>query len=86
MLNNSVKAGEEGVEIKTTRKAGGLSIPMAHGNNGCVFSFIKLIRTRNPLSTDRQWHSPRRISEKSLSMISKKTQEVSSEREQLRYI
>lgn len=36
--NNSVKAGTEGVEIKTTRKKGGQSTRTAHETSGCACS------------------------------------------------
>ena len=39
--NNSVKAGERGVEIKTTRKRAGRSTRTERETSGCVFSFTE---------------------------------------------
>lgn len=45
--NNSVKAGEQGVEIKTTRKKVVPSIPMAREISGCACLFTGLTPNRN---------------------------------------
>ena len=49
---NKIKAGTEGVEIKTTRKPAVRSTRTAREISGCVCSFMKLILSLNRRRTD----------------------------------
>jgi hypothetical protein len=46
-VSNSVKAGTDGVEIKTTRKAGGASILTARESSGCACLSTMSMLSRN---------------------------------------
>jgi len=45
---DSVRAGSDGVEIKTTRKSGGAVDTHGAGINGCVSSFMRSIARQSP--------------------------------------
>ena len=51
---NSVMSGSEGVEIKTTRKAGVQWTHMVPEASGCAFGCMALITNQNPLVIDSQ--------------------------------
>lgn len=57
--NDSVKAGTEGVEIKTTRKGGAQSIRTVRGINGWRCSSIKLTTLPSQHAKERRWLSGR---------------------------
>lgn len=64
--NNSVKAGEEGVEIKSTRKKRvARSIRTARATSGCAYSFMRPITQRSQPSIARRCASPKSIWPKS---------------------
>lgn len=49
--HDSIKAGEDGVEIKSTRKKGGAVDTLGRVNNGCVCSSMKWTQRRSRLVT-----------------------------------
>jgi hypothetical protein len=52
---NRIKAGSEGVEIKTTGKAGGALTPMAHEISGCACLSMPSIMRQNPPGIENRW-------------------------------
>jgi hypothetical protein len=50
--DNSVKAGTDGIEIKTTRKSGGAVDTHGSGSNGCVFLSTTPTLKQNPRVID----------------------------------
>jgi hypothetical protein len=59
---NAVKAGDQGVEIKTTRRPAAPSTRTARASSGCACSSTRSITSQNRPSIVRRWPSPRSIS------------------------
>ena len=57
--DNAVKAGTDGIEIKTTRKSGGAVDTHGAESSGCASSSMTRTLKRNPRVIDVRWRLPR---------------------------